>query len=1049
MTGDFCSSKFFASVVAVAALWPATPTGAQIPTDLRGARVVEVAIAGETEGITSPREVGIPLGSRVSRRLLRNAIRRLMASARWRDVKLDLIDRPGGVKVLAHLVPRVVLLRVEVRGNEIVEDEELLRNLGTGPGSELRTEDLDALAQRTLRLYADRGYPNASAEMIVRDTDDPARKVLRIRIEEGAPTLIAKIVFDGETPPRESQALDSLGFGTGDVLDRPQLEQAVRSAEETMRSRGWLRARLRTPEYTVAENGEAIVTIPTRVDLRYRLVIEGHRPIPRTEVEAALNLGDERLTNSVMRNFEERVVDLYQRYGFYDVEVDVERQPTDREGQGELTISIRSGTPLRVIAVTFPGARHFDVSFLRNQVFSYLQEDLPGSSFLYPVDTETVDSIGYGSTTERRREVPKPLAADPETVFYEPTYVEAITHIQQLYEADGYLQAQLGPARLSRLDNGTGIVEVPVLEGAQSLLYEVRVRGNQVFGDRAVSEIAALERGEPFSHLALEDAKKRVVERYRSEGYYYVRVEPSVVFSSDRTLAQVTFEIVESFQVRVGRILVEGNDLTEASLILARLAFVPGDILRPEAFQESQESLATLGIFSGVNIAPEDADLPARIKPVVITVTERKPQYIDFGLGFSTGEGLRGHVEYGYRNAFGIGHEFIFRADTAFQVLFLGDPQLQERFEALSNEDRLERTLSVQWRIPHFLARTLEADINAAILRNNERDFGLESFSSQGRLGWSPTQEFTGELGLGIEQNSVDLFVGDSIRDFLRTNTDPRLERLLRVPEGSTTIVAADIGASFDLRDSPFTPTEGFLAATTAEYIVSLTSESQAETEPFVSNFIKVAATTGGYIPIAEDVVFATQLRFGRIFHLTSDSNTYPNRAFYLGGVDTLRGYLQDALIPQDVADQVSIDPDLGPNDIARAGDAFVLLRSELRFPIVGVFHGGVFLDVGNIWADAGLILDTFSLRPTAGLGLRIETPVGPLAFDYGVILLRRPRPRRAVRHLPLLHRSILGLHRLPPPLSGQPGHSRSAEIGEARVHFFTPRIGASAPSFS
>ena len=985
---------FISFLAALAILSTFNSAEAQIPVELRNTRVVEVVIAGETAGITSPRAVGIPLGSRLTRRLLRNAITRLMTGARWRDVQLDLVPSRGGVKIVANLVPRVVLLRVDVRGNEVVNDDELLRSLGTGAGSELRLEQLEELSERVQALYESRGYGDAVAEMIVRDTDDPARKVLRIQVAEGPPTRIAEILFDGETPPRESQALSALGFEAGDVLDRPQLERAVRTAEETLRQRGWLKARLRTPEYRPAESGGVTVVIPTRIDLRYELAIRGHRPIARAEVESALNLGDERLTNTVLRTLEERVVDLFQRYGFYDATAEAETRPTEREGHGELAIRIDAGPPLRVVAVTFPGARHFEIPFLRNQVFSYLQEDLPGSSLLYPVDTETVDSMGFGGSARARREVPRPLAADPETVFYEPTYVEALAHIQQLYEADGFLDSELGPARLTRLEDGSAVVEVPVREGPQSLLYEIRVQGNRVFGDRAVSETAGLARGQPFSHLALEDAKKRVVERYRNEGYYYVRVEPSVVFSTDRTLAQVTFEIVESYQVRVGRIRVEGNDLTEESLILARLGFEPGDILRPQAFQDSQESLATLGIFSGVNIAPEDSDLPARIKPVVVTVTERKPQYVGFGLGFSTGEGLRGHVEYGYRNAFGLGHEFVFRADAAFQVLFLGDPQLQERFEALSNEDRLERTLTVQWRIPHFMVRTLEADINGAILRNNERDFGLESFSAQGRLGWVPVREFTGEFGLGIEQNSVDLFVGESIRDFLRTNTDPRLERLLRVPEGSTTIVATEVGASVDLRDSPFTPTEGFLAATTAEYIVSLTSEDQADIDPFVSNFIKVGVTTGAYLPIGEDVVLATQLRFGRIFHLTDDSNTYPNRAFYLGGVDTIRGYLQDALIPQDVADQVAIDPDLGPNDIARAGDAFVLLRSELRFPILGVFHGGVFLDVGNIWADAGLIFDTFSLRPTAGLGLRIETPVGPLAFDYGVILLRRPELR-------------------------------------------------------
>ena len=34
--------------------------------------------------------------------------------------------------------------------------------------------------------------------------------------------------------------------------------------------------------------------------------------------------------------------------------------------------------------------------------------------------------------------------------------------------------------------------------------------------------------------------------------------------------------------------------------------------------------------------------------------------------------------------------------------------------------------------------------------------------------------------------------------------------------------------------------------------------------------------------------------------------------------------------------------------------------------------------------------MDFFRLRPTTGFGLRMSTPVGPIALDYGFILLRR-----------------------------------------------------------
>ncbi len=107
---------------------------AQVPLELRGRRVVSVEIAGVTAGITPERDVGIPLGVPVNRRMIRNAIRRLAESGRWGDVQIDLVPVPDGVKVVAHLTPRVLLARVEVSGNEEIDDAELLTDRGARRG---------------------------------------------------------------------------------------------------------------------------------------------------------------------------------------------------------------------------------------------------------------------------------------------------------------------------------------------------------------------------------------------------------------------------------------------------------------------------------------------------------------------------------------------------------------------------------------------------------------------------------------------------------------------------------------------------------------------------------------------------------------------------------------------------------------------------------------------------------------------------------------------------------------------------------------------------
>src|SRR5262249_58773701 len=126
----------------------------------------------------------------------------------------------------------------------------------------------------------------------------------------------------------------------------------------------------------------------------------------------------------------------------------------------------------------------------------------------------------------------------------------------------------------------------------------------------------------------------------------------SVRFSQDRTRAEVSFQIVEGFPVKISEVVVRGAERTSRDFILGVLALAPGDLFRPSKARESERALSSLGVMASASVQLEDPDLPARSKRLLVIVTERSNQFLDFSAGLSTGQGARAGFDYGYRNLF-------------------------------------------------------------------------------------------------------------------------------------------------------------------------------------------------------------------------------------------------------------------------------------------------------------------------------------------------------------------------------------------------------------
>jgi outer membrane protein assembly factor BamA len=829
----------------------------------------------------------------------------------------------------------------------------------------------------------------------------------------------------------------------GDRADSDALTAADRDLEETLKKAGWYSAQVGHRLGNGVESVALVVDVKAGPFVRVRF--QGNRHFDEGELTDHLEL--ETTDDRSAATIASRVEKFYVERGFLDVRVTPELRGSPSESINDLVLHVRENDLVRVVAREYPclsGPRSADE--VGAEIDSFLSEALPGTGFVGAVDPRAVDqTLGPHNTTGAR--VP-PVQANPWKTYVTDVYERATRHLTELYRSEGYLSATVGPVVLMRRacdrhsppgqcipigervrppvrcpktetelptedaaptapcvpDPRTGrrcepevVLHIPIKLGPRAELWDAAFEGNKLLTERELADIAELPFGEPVSQIELEKARRCLFDEYAERGFAFATVELRLEFSPDRTRTRALFVINEREPVRVKDIIVRGAQNTNESLILGRVALEKGDLYRRSDVRKTEERLATLGVFSSVQVGLEDPEVFAKEKVVVISVRERPQQYLDVRPGFSTGDGFRITFEYGHRNLGGQAIRLTLRVQLGLLPDFLiFEPEVRYRFQQLPLTQRLERRNTASLEFPEIgLGPLFPLGVDGIDLRDNARDFGLTKEAGILTLSYRPTTRFVTQLGGSLELNDSHIFAqGQNLVDYVRQNPN------LRVPDGKTYVVAERTGVTWDRRDDPFNATRGTFVSAVVEHVHAAPADLSTT---ITSDFLRLTNRIGGYIRLSQrGLSLAMSFRWGYNIQLIPNSQTYPDRLFYFGGVDSIRGFIQDSVIPQDLAERIQSDQQLvgqpgvdqtgllTPDRVAiRGGNVMINPRAELRIPLGGVFQTAIFLDSGNLWLDPTQF-DPTHLRYAAGTGLRATTPVGPLALDVGYNLDRR-----------------------------------------------------------
>jgi outer membrane protein insertion porin family len=495
----------------------------------------------------------------------------------------------------------------------------------------------------------------------------------------------------------------------------------------------------------------------------------------------------------------------------------------------------------------------------------------------------------------------------------------------------------------------------------------------RILPDKVVQETFGEQYGKILNLRDLQEGIKKINEWYSSNGYDLAQIVGSPKIGEDGTVTLVIAEgIVQNIQIRFFNAEDEPAEGRTRDFIVTReMQLKPGDVFNRNLAQTDLQRIYGLGLFEDARLSFTPGTDPREVI-VNVDVVEGNTGSIAAGAGISSTSGLFGTLSYQEKNLGGnaqtLGTEFqLGERELLFDVSFTdpwiaGDPY---RTSYSVNGFR-RRTISLVYDGNNSSIRTLNGFDSPRVVRtglgvNFSRPLAKDVFSIPD---WRLSTGFLYQHVV-LENSSGDV-------SSLSAPINGFGEQLLAFNQGGIDdLFILSFGASQDNRNSPLQPTSGSVTRINMEQSVPLSSNGIIfnRVRGSYSYYIPVDwlnLTSFGFTESTQPQTIAFNIQGGTVF-----GDLPPYEAYIVGGSNSVRGYAEGEL---------------------GNGRSYVQATAEYRFPIISAVGGALFFDYGSTlgsdYAVPGIPSVIRGLPGQGygyGIGVRIQSPVGPIRIDYGI----------------------------------------------------------------
>src|ERR1700733_435898 len=886
---------------------------------------------------------------------VRASVKALQQTHRFSEVQINIQPEQAGIRVLFILQPAEYVGIIQFPGTGThFPYTALLQAVNISEQSPYFA-DLDKQGQEGLLTYLHKqGY--FASDVRVEVQHDGAHNIANLifHCTLNKQAKVRNIIFTGLPDERSARVrtalrgvwarLKGVSLRPGQKYSEPRVTKSIDFISAHLRKDGQLApaVHLASANYDPASN---------RVDVTFDVVVG-----PQVSVRVAGTRISKRTMRRLIPIYEEGSVDqdlvdegernlksYFQNKGYFDVTVDshVDKQP----GAVNVVYEVSPGSKHRVKGVYFDGNDYFSDKQLREHV-----------------------SVKIGFLI---------LHGD----YSDQLLRKSVSSLTGLYRDAGFAGVSIQP----KVEDFKPEVDVTfhIVEGPQDQVATLSVVGNDTETVAALTKKHSLnlQPGKPFSQKLLETDRSQLLAAYFDLGYLNANLRSSVTASTDNPhKMNVTYTVEEGPQARVSDVVLLGARHTNPRFIqsLAGVQIKPGQPLSEGHFLQAESDLYDLGIFDWASIKPLRPIVDQTREEVLIKVHESSLNSMDIGGGI----------------------EIIPRSGNIplNSVVVPGIPpvSLGNNF-TVSQKSYVGPRFSFDFARHDLRGKAETATIGTVLSRLDQRIFFTYADPHLHGSSWSSllsvsgertTQNpiFTAELAQASFQVEKAL---DKKRTknvivrytFQRTNLYDILIPGLVLPEDQHVRLSTIEGEYVrDSRDKPLDAHHGVYQ--TLDF--GITPKSLGSS----ASFVRFLGQSAFYVPVKPWLVWANNFRLG-LAKPFSGSDVPLSERFFSGGADSLRGFPINGAGPQrsvPVCSNPAVQSTCTLISVPVGGDMLFIFNSEARFPlpIKAGLGGAVFYDGGNVYSAINFRQFAEGFTHSVGVGLRYQTPVGPVRFDVG-----------------------------------------------------------------